>query len=44
MLYYKWKNTDTLKSDNYFDDVKPKLFFTEAQVRAVKAYHERHRD
>ena len=29
---------------NNNEEVKPKRVYTEAQIRAVKAYHERHRD
>ena len=31
-----------IKNNN--EEVKPKRVYTEAQIRAVKAYHERHRD
>ena len=35
------ENTDINNSNG---EVKPKRVYTEAQIRAVKAYHQRHRD
>ena len=35
------ENTNIINNN---EEVKPKRVYTEAQIRAVKAYHERHRD
>ena len=34
------ENTNNINND----EIKPKRVYTEAQIRAVKAYHERHRN
>ena len=34
-------NTDTTNNNN---EIKPKKVYSEAQIRAVKAFHERHRN
>ena len=37
------ENTD-INNNNNEEEVKPKRVYTEAQIRAVKAYHARHKD
>ena len=34
------ENTNNINND----EIKPKRVYTEAQIRAVKAYHEKHRN
>ena len=41
ILYYNMENTD-IKNNN--EEVKPKRVYTEAQIRAIKTYHQKHRD
>jgi hypothetical protein len=36
------ENTDINNNNN--EEVKPRRVYTEAQIRAVKAYHEKQRD
>ena len=39
MLYYNMENTDINNTD-----IKPKKVYTEAQIRAVIAYHAKHKN